>query len=879
MTPAASPRPPRLASWLLRYVLPPSETADSLRGDLLEEFAQRGDSSSSRRWYWRETLAAILRLGWRRHRMPRPRLFLHALGADFQHAIRVYRRTLSFTLGLVTTVALAIAASTAIFAMVNAILVRPLPFHDADRLVWIGELTAQGDTTSVSWPDFADWRLQAHVYEGLAASRASQMTITGIEQATRIPGRRVTANFFDVLGIQPAAGRGFAPDDDRAGAMPVAIIAETLRRRLGDDRAAIGRTLDLDGRTFTVIGILPSGFNYLDECDVFVANGAFVSDSSMQERFNHSGYYALGRLRAGVTVEAAAREIAGIESTITRDHPEAGGVRATLRPLASRLVGDIRQPLLVLLCAVGFMLIIAGVNITSLQVARNAVRRREFAIRQALGAGTARLLRQLLIEALLLAVVGGVAGVGCAAWLLRALFAMAPAETPRIHEVALDVTALEFALATTAVLVGLFGFIPSARTATVRQLAAVVRDSRRGTTSASPRVRRTLIAAEVAIALMLLAGAGLMARTMEDFAAVSPGFRSDHLLTLRLALPHTSDVEADRRTALVEELLEQIRAVPGVVNAAVASSLPITGSTWNNVFTAEGVPTPASHADFPRTALTPVSARYFETMGIPVVQGRAIDTADSALSAQVVVVNETLARRAWPRENALGRRIKWGWPESPGIWRTVVGVTPDVKLEGLADPTPPQIYLPFAQVPDGDVALVLRTAVEPDSLVPSVQHLIGDMNRDVVVYSVRTMDRILNDSIARERMSLLVLSVFAMAAVLLAVIGLYGVTARLVEDRTHEIGVCVALGATRRHILIGILREGVTMIGIGLIAGLAGAWLLAGLLQGLLFGVGPTDPLTLSLVSFALAGIALLACYVPARRSMRIDPVSALRGD
>jgi len=730
----------------------------------------------------------------------------------------------------------------------------------------------------VSWPDFVDWRRETTAFDRLAASRISQFTLTGSDQATRIPGRRVTSEFFPALGVTPTAGRGFTPDDDRPDALAVAIITESLRRELGPERAAIGQVLDLDGRGFVIVGVLPPTFKYLRECDVFVANGPFVTDGAMRERFNHSGYFVLGRLRAGLTLDEARRELSAIQARINHDHPDGGGARVELQPLAARLVGDLRQTLFVLLGAVSLLLLIACGNVANLLMSRSSGRTQEVAVREALGAGRFRVIRQLLTESLVISVTGGIAGIGLAVCLLRLLLAMAPVGTPRVDEVSLDAASLLFAVGAVLLVGGVFGMAPAFQAWALAPSAAVIRTPRSGAHGTSRRVRRTLIVSQVAFALTLLAGAGLMLRTMEQLAAVQSGFRSDHVLTMRLALQAGKWSDA-RRIAFIDNVLVRVRAMPGVASAGVTSSLPIDGSVWNNVFTIEGRPAPASHNDFPRTALAPTSAGYFETMEIRIVRGRRIDERDAATSEPVVVVNETLARRGWPGANPVGQRIKWGWPETPGTWRTVVGVAADVKLEGLTDPTPPQMYLPFTQVPDGDVALVVRTATTSNSMLPDVQRVIGDTDRDVAVYAARAMDRVLGDSVARERMSLLVLAVFAGVAIALAVIGLYAAVARTVTDRTHEIGVRLALGASRRDIMATVSREGVLMIVFGLVFGIVGAVIGSGLMRGLLFGVEPADPLTLIVAAIITAATAFGACYVPARKTTHVDPVASLRAD
>jgi putative ABC transport system permease protein len=798
---------------------------------------------------------------------------------DVRYAIRSYAKNPSFTLAVLATLTLGIGASTAIFSMVNGILLRPLPLQDPDRLVYANEVNPQGVRISVSWPNFLDWRERARSFESLAASREEPQTLTGVEQARRLRGRRVTGNFFRVLGAGPALGRSFRDDDDKPNAAPVAIVTDEFwRLQLGGDPSAIGRILQLNSRAHTIVGILPRGFEYLRPYDVFVSMGAVTGSPMLNQRGNHNGYNALGRLKSGVTVETADRELRAIAAALEREHPDTNsGVGVRAERLADRFVADIRLTLLALFGAVGFLLLIACVNVANLLIARGASRQHELAVRAALGGDRPRLVAQLLVESTLVSLVGGALGVVLSLWLLRVLVAAAPDGTPRIEGVTLDTTTLAFALGASVICGLVFGAFPALQASGVNGQHALIRGRSAGFSAGSHRVRRGLMVAETALALILLTGAGLMVRTLRELTEVETGFRPDHLLTTQFVL-NGEQWTNERQQAFRDELLTRVRALPGVVAAAFTFALPIDGSQWNSVFIAADKPVPP-RPQLPSAAFTPVGDGYFETLGMRLLRGRTFITRDSATSPKVIVINESLARRIWPDENPIGKRLKQGWPEDDSSWREVVGVVADVKFNGLIEETPIQVYLPLSQESSRFLALVARTAGDPASLAQPLSAVVHDLNRDLPVFSVRTMDQILETSTARQRMSMLVFIVFAVVALTLASVGLYGVAAHGVTERTHEIGVRIALGADRRHVLGLIVGQGLTTALVGTIVGLAGALALSRSIQGLLFGVKATDPTTLAFVVVTLIAVAFVACYIPAWRATLVDPTTALRAE
>jgi putative ABC transport system permease protein len=920
--------PPRIATWLVRRALPGGVRGDTILGDLIEEwngriarlkprapFRDAGARAQIRRsarlqpsgrfavtlWYWRQALLVAARYGWRRERSTQPavtgagsmRMSADNLLQDLRYAVRSYAKSPSFTAVVLTTLALGIGASTAIFSMVNGILLQPLPLPDPDRLLYANETNSKGDFISVAWPNYLDWRARARSFEALALSRDEPMTVTGGDRAQRVRARRVTANMLAVLRVAPALGRAFTAADDEPGATPVAIVTDAYwRGQLSADPNVLGGTLRLDGAQYTIVGVMPAGFefprfNFPRPHELFVAMGPAI-DAGLRDRGNHQGFSAIGRLGSGATVERAGEELKAIAAALEREYPNTNsGVGARSARLADQLVSSIRLTLLALFGAVGCLLLIACVNVANLLIARGASRQHELAVRAALGGGRLRLANQLLVESTLISLAGGALGVAVAAWLLRTLVAMAPDGTPRITDVRLDGTALLFALGASAMCGIVFGALPAFQASGIGGQHSLVRGRAPGFVARSHRLRRGLMAVETALALVLLTGAGLMMRTLQQLTQVDTGVRSEHLLTARIQLAGEQYTPA-RRVAFYADLLSRLRSLPGVSNAALTLSLPIDGSNWNSIFTVADKPV-LERAKLPSAAFTPVSAGYFETMGMRLVRGRPFDATESPDSPKTVVVNETLARRLWPGEDPIGKRLKQGWPETPdhptkpgayfAPWRDVVGVVSDVKTNGITSETPLQAYLPLPQEPARFLAIVARTAVDPISLVPPIEAVARDLDRDLPLTQTRTMDQVLDSSIARQRLSMIVFVVFAIVALTLASIGLYGVVAHGVTERTHEIGVRMALGAEARHVLGLVVRQGLSMALVGTAIGVVGALAVSRWIQALLFGVTATDPATFAAVAVTLLAVATLACCIPAWRATRVDPTTALRAE
>jgi len=798
---------------------------------------------------------------------------------DVRYAARSYAKTPTFTLAVLTTLALGIGASTAIFSMVNAILLQPLPLNEPDRLVYANEVNAKLVRISTSWLNYRDWRQRARSFEHLALTRDEPEALSGVDRPQRLRGRRVTGNFFQALGVRPALGRALTDDDDRPGAPLMAVITDGFwRAQFGADPSVVGRTLILNERPATVVGILARGFEFLRPYDLFVSMGPIADSPGLNQRGNHTGFYAVGRLRSGVSVESADRELRDIAAQLEREHPDTNtNISVRAEPLADRLVADVRPTLFALLGAVGFLLLIACVNVANLLIARGAARQHELAVRAALGGGRRRLVSQLLVESTFVSLLGGGLGVAVASWLLRALIAVAPEGTPRLTSVAIDSTALVFALVASTICGLVFGAFPALLASGVQGQHALIRGRAAGFAAGSHRLRRGLMVAETALALILLAGAGLMIRTLQQLAGVETGFRPDHLMTAQFAL-NGPRWTTERQRGFRDELLTKARAVPGVTRAALTFALPIDGSQWNSIFIVSGKPVP-DRAHLPSSAFTPVSDGYFETVGMRLIRGRTIEARDDATTPRVAVVNESFAREMWPGEDPIGKRLKQGWPEDDNAWTEVVGLIGDVKFNGITAETPMQAYLPLNQVAMREMAVVARTAADPATVMPTLETIVHDLDQDLPLFARRTMDQIIESSMAQSRLSMAVFVVFAVVALTLAAVGLYGVVAHGVTERTHEIGVRMALGADPVHVLRLIVGQGLVTVVAGLVVGIAGALALSRTIQSLLFGVTPTDPTTFAAVIALLLGVGLAACGLPAWRATRVDPTAALRAE
>jgi putative ABC transport system permease protein len=797
------------------------------------------------------------------------------LWQDLRFGTRMLLKNPGFTLVAVITLTLGIGANTAIFSLVEALLLRPLPYAEPDRLVMLSE----PGRNHIPYPNFSDWRERSQSFEGMASIRNQTLNLTGVDKPVSLRGRTVNWNFFHLLGVQPQLGRLFVAEDDRRGAARTALLSDGLwKAQFGGDPRVIGRRLTLDGEPYEVIGVLPPGFEYFRADDVYVPIGPFLKPDGLLQRGGSMGLYALGRLKPGVTLAQANGELEGIAAQLEREYPaDNKGRGAMAEPLQDVMSEGVRRSLWILLGSVGCILLIACINVANLLLARGADRRKEMALRLALGAGRWRIVRQLLSESLLIALFGGAFGALLGGWMLNGLLALAPGDVPQLYRVSLNLTALLFTLGVSALTSVLCGLAPALSAARVALSAAMKEDGRSTAGAARGLTRKTLLVVEVSLALVLLVGAGLLVRSMARLLGIDPGFNSENLLTMQLNL-RSDAYTTPRRLALYDESLKRVGALPGVQGAAITRSLPIDGSDWSSYFRAADKPSPFGYA-----ALSSISANYFEVMGMRLLKGRAFTSTDTSEAPRVAVINETLAARVWPGDDPIGKRLKTGSNEVPDQWNPwceVVGVVADVKLEGLEQDAPPQMYFPFPQRPNSPTLwLVVRTAGDPLQSVAAVERTIHSVEKDLPVYSVRSMNQLLGSSLATRRLTLVLLASFATLALLLAAVGVYGVTSYSVKQRTHELGIRMALGAQAADVRMLILIQGLKLAFAGVVIGLAAAFSLTRWMKSLLFEVRPTDPMTFAVIALSLIAAALLACWIPARRATKVDPLVALRSE
>ena len=872
--------PPRVALWLLQHFLPNSER-ESFIGDLVEELGGQPDVGAARRWFWRQTLIALLTLR-RRRPIAEPTqtagdtpmsMFL----SDLRHGIRLLRRSPAFTVLAVLTIALGVGATTAIFSVADPILFRPLPYPHADRLVLIGERDADGSLSNLGYPTYVDFARDATTLERAAAAGSWQVTLDGGGAPERVNGQRVSPNFFSVLGVRPALGRDFNAAEDTPGTNQVVIISHGLwSRRFGGDSSVVGKPISINGNPYLLAGVLPASFESV------IAPGAEIwrvlgYDTSLPyacRTCRHLRMFA--RLRTGVTPERASAELNGISARLVREYPKEYPASGTIvESLGDATMGSSRPVLWAVFGASVLVLLIAGANVANLQLARALRREEEFAIRSALGAGRGRLTAQLVAEGIVLAIIGGVVGVLIARATLGALVSRLPATMPRLGAIGLDGTALAVGAVITLLLGVVLGLVPALRGGSI----AALRAGGRRLTGGRHLARAGLVVSEMALALMLLVGAGLLARSLLRLLSVDPGFEAAHLLTLQTQAsgpkyPDSSSVYANH-----DRIREAVSALPGVEFVGIGSQLPLGGNVDSYGVSAQDKP--LANPDLaPYADRYTVSPDFMRTMGIGIRRGRGFTTADNSDAAPLVaIVSSALASRIWPGEDALGKRIRMGGPNGP--WRTVIGVAGNVHHRGLDASEATQVYLPERQwiFADNSVALVVRTHGNPEGLARAVRAAVQAVDPTQPITAVSSMEQVIAASTAQRRLALLLFVSFAGVALVLAVAGIYGVLAGAVTERTREIGVRTALGATPRAILVMVLLQGARLAAVGLFLGLAGALSLGRFLHSLLYGVGATDPATLGGVALLLAVVALAACLLPALRALGVDPNTALRAE
>jgi putative ABC transport system permease protein len=804
-----------------------------------------------------------------------------SLGRDLRHGARLLWKAPGFSAVALAALALGMGATSAIFSVVDAVLLKPLPFRDPQRLlvVWEGNPAQNLEKIFVAPGNFLEWRNESRALESLAAIQDVHINLTGGPNGHIDPeelmAERVTASLFPLLGVQPVVGRAFLPDEDQSGRANYALLSYSLwQRRFGGDPSIAGKAIRLRDQSYTVLGVLPAGFSVLDSAvDLWIPLGLDPHDvRTAGMRF----LTVVARLNPGVGIDRAQTEMDVIGSRLEQANPALDrGWCPSLFSLREELVGHVQQALLVLMAAVGFLLAMACVNVANLLLARGAARQKEIAIRTALGAGRGRIVAQLLSESMLLALAGAVLGMALARGVVALVARLGPASIPRLAKAAIDARLFLFALGVSVATGILFGIAPAMQCSGAHLNAALTEGGRGGTTGRSRRmVRNALVVAEVALAVVVLIGAGLLIRSFVRLRSADPGFRPSGLLTLRVPLAGGRNAVPDRRIAFFQQVADRVATLPGVRAVGAVNGLPLTGLGLGSNFAVDGRPAPAPEQR-PMGLLRSVTCAYFRTMGIPLVAGRGFVDSDNSKSPPVIVVNQTLARRFWPEGNPIGGRLVVD--QNNGRVAQIVGVVGDVKPDRIENQDWPTIYNPYAQVPVTTMIMVVRTARPPLSLASAVEREVHQLDPNQPVAEMRSMEDVVELAIAGARFNTVLLGVFAEIAFLLAAVGIYGVISCDVSERTHEIGIRVALGAQPGDVLKLVLGHGARLAGYGIAAGLAAAFALTRLMASMLYGVKATDAYTFAAIPVLLGAVALAASYLPSRRALALDPVTALR--
>jgi putative ABC transport system permease protein len=816
------------------------------------------------------------------------------LRRDALYGLRMMGKDPAFTALAILGLALGIGATTAIFSVMNAVILRPLPYRAPDRLVQIEEVIpkATPGPIPVSAPDVLDFAEQNRSFDGVAGFEAMQFELTGTGEPSQIRAARVGADLFPLLGVPPLLGRTFSSDEDQPGKRVMVLSYRLWQSRFGGDPNVLGRTVSLDRQPYTVIGVMPQSFDFPLRGLTSLSGAAMLwvpiafSREELAQRGDNFNIGVVARLKPGVTLQQAAADAAAIAHRIQDTYPaEVRGdldLGAIVTPLHERVVGRVKSLMYILLGAVGLILLIACANVANLLLARAVTRQKEIALRAALGAGRARLMRQLISESVLLALAGGTAGLAVAYWGSALLVALAPGDIPRIENVALDTQVLLFTMILSILTGMVFGCAPALaawRTDLVENLKEGGRTSGGG--AVHHRLRAALVVAEVSVALILLVGAGLLLRSFQRVRETEPGFQPERVLTMSVSLPHQSYRQPSQLRSFYRQLLERLRRLPGTRWAGMSTDLPMLGS-WTRIFTADGFD-PDANAPLNLCKHSVVYGDYFKTMGVPLISGRYFNDEDRVGSLQVIIVSDSIAKRYFAGRDPIGKRIKWGLPQAPNPWLTIVGVVGDVKQAGLDVVTQPHTYEPYTQGDDDLVSfaaglkIVVRTDGDPIVMNSAVRAQVQELDKQLAVSDVQTMTEVVWKSIAQRRFDTFLMGLFAGAALLLSALGLYGVISYTVSQRVHEIGVRMALGAARRDVVKLVVRQGMTLTLVGVALGLAGAVGLSRFISSMLYDVPVSDPVTYVAVSLTLAGVALIASYIPSRRATKIDPLTALR--
>ncbi len=820
---------------------------------------------------------------------------MNTIFQDLRYGARMLLKTPALTLIVILALALGIGANTAIFSVLNAVVLRPLPYDQPNELLFLNERSAVLDEMSISYPNFTDWRNQNHVFEKIGVYNRNSYNLTGSGEAERILTAQCSADLFSALRASALVGRLFTNDEDKPGAARVAVLSYALwQRRFGGQMSVLNQPITLNGRPYTVIGVMPPDYAFPNRVEMWVPVGPLSDDPNWKQRGNHPGLYAVARLKPGMTQAQAQADMNTIATNLNKQYPDSNGLNGIrIRTLTEIVVGStVKDTLWILFGAVSFVLLIACANIANLLLARATARRKEMAIRAAMGAGRWRIARQLLTESLLLAVVGGAAGLVIAQLAIKFILYVSPTAIPRSREITVDWRVLAFTLGVSVVTGILFGLVPALQAGEV-DVHETLKEAGRGT-SARHWLRSSLVIVEVATTMVLLIGAGLMIRSFYRLQNVNPGFSYENLTSFTVALPQKKYPTEDQQGAFFKSLVQNLRTLPGVQSVGAASGLPLGNNGWQTSFLVDGRPKPPP-ADTPLMEACTVTPDYFRAMNIPLLHGRYFNDHDdrsflagkdlSKLNdgerlisgANVIIVDDEFAKRYWPGEDAVGKRIRFGTDASAPLLE-VVGVVGRVKMESLSgDSNRVQGYFSFAQIPFLGMTIVVKGNGDPNQLIASARNQVKALDPDQPIYNIRTMDEIRGEAVAPQRLNLLLLSIFAGIAFVLAIVGIYGVMSYAVTQRTHEIGIRMAIGAQPRDVFRMILGQGMFLTGMGMIAGLLGAFALTRLMATMLFSVKPTDPVTFASVAVLLILVALLACYIPGRRATKVDPVNSLR--
>jgi len=796
---------------------------------------------------------------------------------------------------VIIALALGIGANSAIFSVVNAVLLRPLPYDQADRLVFLNEKSPVLDEMSISYPNFTDWRAQNHTFEKIGVYNRGSYNLTGAGEAERIVTAQMSADIFSILRVNALHGRVFTNEEDKPGGAPVVVLSYGLwQRRFGGQTSILNQPITLNGKSYTVIGIMPQSYAYPSRAEMYVPAGQLSDSASWKERGNHPGLYGVARLKPGVTIQQADADMNTIAANLEKQYPDSNaGNRVKLQPLIEVFVVDVRRALWVIFGAVGFVLLIACANIANLLLARATARRKEMAIRTAVGASRWRVARQLLTESVLLSLIGGAIGLMLARWGIDLILYVSPDAIPRSREIGLDWTVLAFTIGVSFLTGILFGLIPAIQAGEV-DVHETLKESGRGV-SGRQWLRSSLVVVEVATTLVLLIGAGLLIRSFYLLLKVNPGFSHEHLTSFSISLPEKKYANFEAQSGFYNNLLENIRALPGVESVAAASGLPLGNNGWQTGFVIDGQPPPErDHTPLMEACL--VTPDYFRAMNIPVLRGRVFTDRDdrshlagrdlSKLSEDQrlvaglnkIVIDEEFAKRYWPNEDPIGKRVKIGGDDNDTPPVEVIGVVGRVKMESLNQNSDRvQGYFAYNQVPQSGMTVIIKGASDPNQLISSVRNVVKTIDKDQPIYSPRTMDDIRAESVQGERLNLTLLSLFAGIALVLAIVGIYGVMSYSVTQRTHEIGIRMAIGARPRDVFKMILGHGMKLALIGVGVGLLLAFALTRLMAPMLFGVQPTAATPFVGISVMLITVTLLACYLPGRRATKVEPTISLR--